>query len=123
MNAVGITSWVENEALIEAVTAVSGSGPAYFFLFIEAMTKSGASMGLDAKTAQTLAIQTAFGAAKLAQQSDVDIDELRRRVSSPNGTTEKAVASFIDNQLFETVDRAMRACADRATQLSIELGK
>lgn len=123
MNAVGMTCWVENEELIEAVTAVSGSGPAYFFLFIEAMTKSGASLGLDTKTAQTLAIQTAFGAAKLAKESDVDIDELRRRVSSPNGTTEKAVASFIDNKLFETVDSAMQACANRAAELSIELGK
>ena len=123
LSTVGICVWVKEEAQIDVVTAVSGSGPAYFFLFIEAMTQSSIKLGLDKNTAQKLAIQTALGAGKLAQQSDVSVEELRKQVTSPKGTTEKAVESFINNDLFFTVDKAMQACAHRATELAIELGK
>jgi len=123
LSAVGICAWVREEAQIDAVTAVSGSGPAYFFLFIEAMIQSSIKLGLDKNTAQKLAIQTALGAGKLAQKSDVSVEELRKQVTSPKGTTEKAVESFINNDLFLTVDKAMQACAHRATELAIELGK
>ena len=94
MSAVGSVNWVEDEALIDSVTAISGSGPAYFFLLLEAMIDAGVEQGLDKNTATTLATQTALGAAKLAKESDVDVAELRRRVTSPKGTTEQAILSF-----------------------------
>lgn len=121
MNAVGICCWVDEEHLIDAVTAVAGSAPAYFFLFIEAMIDSGISQGLEAEAARDLAIQTALGAATLAQQSETTVDELRRRVTSPNGTTERAIASLEANGLRDTVDKAMLACNKRAKELALEL--
>ena len=122
LSAVGIAHWVTQEALIDAVTAVSGSGPAYFFLMLEAMVEAGVSQGLSAQTAQALAIQTAAGAAKLAQTSDVDLAELRRRVTSPGGTTEKAIEMFEQCQLRSTVKKSMDACKARAEQMAEELG-
>ncbi len=123
MAAVGKVSWVEQENLIDSVTAVSGSGPAYFFLMMEAMIDAGIKQGLSKEVATTLTIQTALGAAKLAGQSDVDVAELRLRVTSPNGTTEKAIASFESTNLRKSVDDAMQACNQRAQELAIELGK
>jgi pyrroline-5-carboxylate reductase len=123
LEAVGIALEVNSENLIDSVTAISGSAPAYFFLFIEEMVKSGVKLGLDAKIAEKLAIQTAFGSAKLAQQSDVDVAELRRRVTSPKGTTEQAVLSFQKNNLGNLVETAMNACANRAEELAKELGQ
>ena len=123
MMSVGITAWVNNENLIDSVTAISGSGPAYFFLMIESMIDAGKKLGLDHETASTLALQTAYGAAKLAQQSDVDIKELRRRVTSPKGTTEKAIESFESNNFRHTIEHAMKACAERAKSLAEELGQ
>ena len=122
LEAIGLCVEVQEEKQLDAVTAVSGSGPAYFFLFIEAMTEAGAKLGLDASVAAELAIQTARGAAELAAQSDVDAAELRRRVTSPKGTTEQAILSFENNNLRALVDQAMQACADRAEVLSDELG-
>jgi len=123
MMSVGITAWVSNEDLIDSVTAISGSGPAYFFLMIESMIDAGEKMGLDHETASTLALQTAYGAAKLALQSDVDIKELRRRVTSPKGTTEKAIESFESNNFRQTIEHAMKACAERGKSLAEELGQ
>src|SRR5699024_3255604 len=85
MNSVGQSVWLEQEALMDAVTAVSGSGPAYFFLLMESMIESAITLGLDEATAKTLVLQTALGAAKLASQSDVGPDVLRERVTSPGG--------------------------------------
>lgn len=122
LSAVGSVSWVEEEGLIDAVTAVSGSGPAYFFLVMEAMINAGVQQGLARETAESLAIQTALGAAKLARESDVDVAELRRRVTSPNGTTERAIAAFEEHKLGDIFAIAMKACADRSRELAIELG-
>lgn len=122
MEAVGLVCWVDQEKLLDAVTAVSGSGPAYFFLMIEAMTDAGEHLGLDRQTAAQLAIQTAAGAAKLAAQSDLDTAELRRRVTSPGGTTERAVAVFEERDLRGTVKAALSACADRSVELARILG-
>ena len=92
MRAVGIALWVEQEAELDAVTAVSGSGPAYYFLVMEAMQAAGEQLGLSPSVARQLTLQTALGAAQMAIGSDVDAAELRRRVSSPGGTTEQAIA-------------------------------
>ncbi|TCK16517.1 pyrroline-5-carboxylate reductase [Marinobacterium mangrovicola] len=121
--AVGITLWVENEAQIDAVTAVSGSGPAYYFLFMEAMAKAGEQLGLDAETALKLTLQTALGAARMSTQSDLAPAELRRNVTSPKGTTEQAILSFQQQGIDEMVLKAMTACRDRAEALTEELCK
>ena len=124
LKAVGTVAWVAEEALIDAVTAVSGSGPAYFFLLLEAMVDAGEHQGLDRKTARQLAVQTAVGAARLAQSdSELELAELRRRVTSPGGTTERAILTFEQNQFRQTVDIAMQACANRARQMADELGR
>ena len=123
LGAVGIVQWVDAEALINPVTAVSGSGPAYFFLMMEAMIDAGVELGLSHATARELTLQTALGAAILAKQSDVDIAELRRRVTSPKGTTEQAINSFENDQIRAIFARAMHACSNRAVELSEILGK
>lgn len=123
LSAVGIVEWLDAESLLDPVTAVSGSGPAYYFLMMEAMIEAGVKQGLSREAATQLTLQTALGAAKLAQNSDVDVAELRRRVTSPNGTTEQAILSFERDGLRETVDRAMQACTDRSIELAQELGK
>ncbi len=118
ISAVGITRWVDTEALIDTVTAVSGSSPAYFFLFIESMIDAATKQGMDQQTARDLAIQTALGAAKLAQESEDDIVELRRKVTSPKGTTERAIEVFEKQHLRDTVADAMQACVKRAQELA-----
>lgn len=123
MQAVGVVQWLANEEQIDAVTAVSGSGPAYFFLMLEAMVDAGVEQGLDLDVAKNLAIQTAAGAAELARTSDVGLAELRRRVSSPGGTTEQAIMSFEQNQYRSIVKQAMQACAERSRQMASELGE
>ena len=122
LDAVGITCWVDSEAALDAITALSGSGPAYFFLFTEAMIDTGCQLGLDRDTASTLAMQTALGAARMALENDVDLVELRRRVTSPGGTTQAAVESFEANDLRKLVDKAMNAAADRAAEMAREMG-
>lgn len=123
LGAVGIVQWVDDEALINPVTAVSGSGPAYFFLMMEAMIDAGVELGLSRESARELTLQTALGAAILAKQSDVDVAELRRRVTSPKGTTEQAINSFENDQIRAIFARAMKACSNRAVELSEILGK
>jgi pyrroline-5-carboxylate reductase len=122
LRAVGVAVWVEREALLDAVTALSGSGPAYFFLFMEAMEEAAVKLGLEAKTARLLTQQTALGAARLAIESDESPAELRRKVTSPGGTTERAVGRFEDGGLRSLVAEAMRAAERRAVELSRELG-
>jgi pyrroline-5-carboxylate reductase len=122
LSAVGLTLWVESEALIDAVTAVSGSGPAYFFYLMEAMIAAGVGLGLDEKSARALTLQTALGAAQMAITSDVDPAELRRRVTSPGGTTEQAIAVMERATMRDTIATALKACADKGAALAQQLG-
>jgi pyrroline-5-carboxylate reductase len=123
MRAVGIIQWLDSEALLDPVTAVSGSGPADIFQVMEAMIDAGVELGLERDCAAELTLQTALGAALLAQQSDVDVAELRRRVMSPGGTTEQAIQSFERDQLRAVFKRAMTACAERSVSMARELGQ
>ena len=120
--AVGINRWVEEEGQLDAVTALSGSGPAYFFLAMEAMQAAGEKLGLDADTARDLTLQTALGAARMVCESDVDAAELRRRVTSPNGTTERAVNLFQQGGFEALFETAMTGARDRSIELAEELG-
>lgn len=120
--AVGIALWVDSEALIDAVTAVSGSGPAYYFMLMEAMIAAGEAQGLSREISTQLTLQTALGAAKMALASDLEPAELRRRVTSPKGTTEQAVLRFQQGGLAELVAEAMTACADRGRVMAAQLG-
>ena len=121
LNSVGQSLWVSEEGMLDAVTALSGSGPAYFFLMIESMAKAGVALGLDEATAQTLSIQTALGASMMANTSNESPRELRANVTSPNGTTQAAIESFQDQNFEMIVTHAMRAAFDRAGKLASEL--
>ncbi len=120
--AVGTVSWVEEEASLDAVTALSGSGPAYFFLFLEAMVDAGVELGLERATSRELALQTGLGACRMALAEDGDIAALRRRVTSPEGTTQAAIERFEASGLREIVASAMRAARERAREIARELG-
>jgi pyrroline-5-carboxylate reductase len=120
--AVGITCWVDKEQDLDAITALSGSGPAYFFLLIESMIDAGIALGLNRETATQLTLQTSLGAARMALESDVDVVELRRRVTSPGGTTERAVQSFEEEGLRAIVAKAMQAASARAAEMAKEMG-
>lgn len=122
MRSVGLTVWVDREPLLDAVTALSGSGPAYFFLLMEAMEEAAVGLGLDRATARLLTQQTALGAGRIAIESEEPPAELRRRVTSPGGTTEQAIAAFDRGGLRALVGEAMAAAARRATELSEQLG-
>jgi pyrroline-5-carboxylate reductase len=117
LNASGLVVWVPDEAQLDAVTALSGSGPAYFFLLAEHMAASGAALGLDRATAQALAAATLHGAGLLAH-ADPDMAAQRIAVTSKGGTTEAALAVFKDAGLAATVNAAMRAAAERSEQLA-----
>ncbi len=123
MRAVGLTLWVDDEAMLDAVTAVSGSGPAYFFLVMEALEQAGAELGLSPEQARLLSLQTALGAARMAIESDDGPAELRRRVTSPGGTTERAIAVLEDGKLREMFAAALRAARDRSAELAQALGE
>ncbi|MCY1407732.1 Pyrroline-5-carboxylate reductase [compost metagenome] len=123
LSAVGIALWLDEEQQLDAVTAVSGSGPAYFFLLIEAMTAAGEKLGLPHETAARLTLQTALGAAHMAVSSDVDAAELRRRVTSPAGTTEAAIKSFQAGGFEALVEKALGAAAHRSAEMAEQLGK
>jgi len=123
LSAVGIALWLNEEQQLDAVTAVSGSGPAYFFLLIEAMTAAGVKLGLPADIAAQLTLQTALGAAHMAVSSDVDAAELRRRVTSPSGTTEAAIKSFQANGFEALVEKALGAAAHRSAEMAEQLGQ
>lgn len=122
LRAVGISVWVQNESEIDAVTAVSGSGPAYYFLLMEAMIEAGQKLGLSIETATQLTVQTAVGAGKMAQNADFSPAELRRRVTSPGGTTERAIQAFEAAHLRDIVTAALQAAHDRGSELSKQLG-
>ncbi|MFP4061327.1 MAG: pyrroline-5-carboxylate reductase [Halochromatium sp.] len=118
MRAGGLTHWVKTEAELDTVTALSGSGPAYFFLFMEALEEAAIAEGLDAEGARLLSIQTALGAARMAVESDESPRQLRQRVTSPGGTTERAIAVFEDGGLPALTRRALAAARQRAHALS-----
>lgn len=121
MSASGLVSWVEDESQLHAVTAVSGSAPAYFFYMIESMIDAAVKQGLDRKQASALAMQTALGAAQMAITSDETPADLRRKVTSPNGTTEAAINSLQQNNFAQIIEKAMQACYDRSEEISKEL--
>lgn len=123
LSAVGLALWLEQEQQIDAVTAVSGSGPAYFFLLIEAMSAAGEQLGLPRDIAAQLTLHTALGAARMATESDVDAAELRRRVTSPNGTTEAAIKTFQAGGFEALVQQALDAAANRSAELAEQLGQ
>jgi len=120
--AVGETLWLNDEAMLDAVTAISGSGPAYVFYFIEALQQAALELGLDADQARRLSLSTFLGASKLATASHEDISVLRARVTSKNGTTERALLSLAANKVAEHIVQAARAAADRAREMGDELG-
>jgi pyrroline-5-carboxylate reductase len=120
---IGTVAWTENEDAMHAITALSGSGPAYFFLVMEAMQKAAENLGLDAQLSSQLTAQTALGAARMALESDVDVAELRRRVTSPGGTTERALRVFEERGLRRLFETALEAAANRSRELADELGQ
>jgi len=122
LSSVGECFWVNEEKLIDAITAISGSGPAYFFLLMESMKQAGMALGLDEETANSLSIQTAYGASLMANKTGKDSRTLRSEVTSPNGTTQSAIESFQDQNFEGIVANATRAAYDRARELSNELG-
>lgn len=123
LRAVGITLWVNEESDIDSVTAVSGSGPAYYFLMMESMQAAAEKLGLPAETAKLLTLQTALGAARMALESQDDPATLRQKVTSPGGTTEQAILSFEENGLRDIFEQAMTAARDRSISLSEQLDK
>ena len=123
MEASGLVMWVDNEEHMHAVTAVSGSAPAYMFYFIEAMVDGAVALGLDKEQASALAMQTMLGAAKMALGSEDAPSELRRKVTSPNGTTQAAIESMQANYISRQIVEAMQACYDRSQALSEEMSK
>jgi pyrroline-5-carboxylate reductase len=119
--ATGLTIWVDNEAQIDAVTAVSGSGPAYFFYLMESMIRAGKNLGLDEKIATALTLQTALGAAQMAITSSNSPTELRKNVTSPNGTTQAALEVFDRAQISQNIQAALAAAQKRSQELAQEL--
>ena len=118
MQSVGLALWVDNEDHIDAVTAVSGSGPAYYFLMMDSMIAGAEKLGLSNEVAQQLVLQTAVGAAQMAQQSQQTPAQLRVAVTSPNGTTEQAINTFNDGGFSELCSQAMAAAHARSKELA-----
>ncbi len=123
LRAVGLTLWVDDENLLDAVTALSGSGPAYCFLLMEYMERTGISMGLSKDDARMLTIQTAFGAAKMALESSDSPATLRTRVTSPGGTTERALDMLMAGGMEHLIHDALEAARVRAVELGHEFGR
>jgi len=122
LRAVGLALWVESEDLMDAVTALSGSGPAYFLLVMEALQEAGQVLGLPEETAKLLSLQTAFGAAKMALESSEDAAILRQRVTSPGGTTEKALEVLENGGLRSLFSDALHAARSRSRELAEQFG-
>lgn len=121
LRAVGIALWVDTESELDAVTAVSGSGPAYYFLLMEAMEKVAVELGLSEATARLLIQQTALGAAKIALESSESPGELRRRVTSPGGTTQQAIETFERGGFSQLVSQALHAAKDRSVEMAKQM--
>jgi pyrroline-5-carboxylate reductase len=122
LRAVGLTRWVDDEALMDVVTALSGSGPAYFFLVMEAMEAAAIANGLTADTARLLTIQTALGAARMAIESSDGPAALRQKVTSPGGTTERALSILEQGELRALFEKAVTGACERSRELSEMLG-
>lgn len=120
LQAVGLTVWVNDEAQMDAVTALSGSGPAYFFLFMEFLEQQATALGLSAETSHQLALQTALGAAQMAHSSPHSLTTLRQQVTSPGGTTERAVQTLIQGGFEALIAQALQAAYQRAIELGME---
>ncbi|MDX1693532.1 MAG: pyrroline-5-carboxylate reductase [Ketobacteraceae bacterium] len=118
ISAVGLALWVDNEDQIDAVTALSGSGPAYYFLVMESMIAAGVKLGLSEQVARQLTLQTALGSAQMAITSSSEPGELRRKVTSPGGTTERALEIMTAGQLPETFMKAIEGAYRRSKELS-----
>ena len=122
LTAVGECLWVKDEAMLDAITAISGSGPAYVFYFIEALQQAAIELGFEADQARQLSLSTFVGASKLAASSSEDVGVLRERVTSKNGTTERALISMTENHVAEYILLAAKAAAARASEMGDELG-
>lgn len=126
LSAVGLVRWLDDETLLDAATAISGSAPAYVFYLLEHMIATGEAMGLNTADAAALALQTAVGAAQMAAQSHRQGTDtpttLRQKVTSPNGTTQAAIAALDAADVGQAIAQAMRACATRSRQISQEFG-
>ncbi len=123
LRAVGAVVWVNNEALMDTVTALSGSGPAYFLLVMEALQQAAEELGLPADTARLLTLQTALGAAKMAIESGAPLTELRKQVSSPGGTTEKGILVLEENNIRLLLKNTLHAAKSRSEELATLLGE
>ncbi|MDK9704867.1 MAG: pyrroline-5-carboxylate reductase [Sulfuritalea sp.] len=123
LRTVGSTFWVNDEDQMDAVTAVSGSGPGYVFYFLEAMEKAALDLGFDADTARRISIETFAGAAKLAAQSSESLSTLRQRVTSKGGTTEAALLSFEAGGIAAAIEAGIKAAQSRGRELGDILGK
>ena len=121
LDAVGLTRWIGDEALMDTVTALSGSGPAYFFALVEALEDAAVAQGLPRETARALAAQTCLGAGRMLAESGEAPGELRRRVTSPNGTTQAALESFATDGLARIAANAIGAATRRGAELAAEL--
>lgn len=121
LSGVGLAEWVDQELLLDVVTAISGSGPAYFFMIFEAMEKAAVEMGMPADAARRLILQTGLGAVRMAQETGEEPAQLKRNVMSPKGTTERAIHTFEAEGMEAMFLKAMQACADRADELAKEL--
>lgn len=120
--AVGSTIWLENETMMDGLTAISGSGPAYVFYFIEALQQAAVELGFDHETARHLALHTFIGASKLADVSSDDVRILRERVTSKNGTTEQAIRTMENHSVKKHIIEAVNAAARRSKEIGDELG-
>ena len=123
MRSVGLVLWLDDETLMDAVTALSGSGPAYYFLIMEVMEKAATQLGLSQEHARILTLQTAFGAAKMALESNHDAASLRKQVTSPGGTTEQALNVLLEGGIEQLFDDALAAAKNRSIELAEEYGK
>ena len=121
LGAIGTLAWIDDEALMDTVTAISGSGPAYFFLLVEALEDAAAAQGMPRETARALATQTCLGAGRMLREDGAPPAELRRRVTSPNGTTQAALESFAASGFNAIVARAVAAATRRGGELSAQM--
>lgn len=122
LKSVGEVIWFTDEKMLDVVTALSGSGPAYFFLLLESMTRAGVSLGLEAATAQKLSIQTAFGASMMARDSNDSPQTLRQNITSANGTTEAGIESLQEQNFESIISHAIRVAFDRSREIGNEIG-
>ncbi len=123
LRAVGVTVWLKDEYLMDVVTALSGSGPAYFFLVMEALEEAAIESGLDPKQARLLTLETAFGAAKMALEGLEEPSQLRRRVTSPGGTTEQAMKVLEQGDIRHLFKKAVQAAVNRSREIADMFGK